>query len=223
MIKLGAGVCFFEKSLPTIQRCIESIRDNVDYIFGIDGRFTDELGRALFPDTEKLSPQYVRDYLKTVPNCILVDYPATEVQKRQRYLDLCRQYECQFLLIIDSDEFVMEGSDWKSFRYNLNQCTGGVHIYGVKFAYGYPEHDDETNYPRLWYKPWEMEYYNAHCLFRDKVSGKVSQSSSAAGPLIEGIRMAGDDSLRSREYQVQSFEYQTFLIDEEREIREACK
>lgn len=210
--KLAAGVCFYEKNVLTIQRCIESIKSHVDYIFAIDGRFDD------FPDAEKLSSQSVRDYLKTIPNLVLVDLPATEIKKRQKYLDMCQQYGCEFLLIIDSDEFVLPESDWTLFRNKLVPIQN-VNVYGIKYEYSYPVHHDATDYPRLWFKPWEMEYFHAHCLFRNKLTGVV-QKSTSGGPLIEGIRMAGDDSLRSRDYQLKSFEYQTYLIENEAEIRE---
>lgn len=220
--KLAAGVCLYEKSLDTVKRCIESIKANADYIFAIDGRFTDENGKALFPDRDPLSPQYVRDYLKSIPNVILVDLPSTEIRKRQRYLDMCREYKCDYLLIIDTDEFILPESDWQSFKQNLANCTNGNNIYSIKCLYGYPEHNDTSNSPRLWYKPYDMEYHVAHCLFKNKITGIVKKSSSS-GPLIQGIMMAGDDSLRGRDYQIQSFEYQTFLIEDEHDIREEFK
>ena len=219
MAKLAAGICFYEKSLETVKRCIESIKDNVDYIFAIDGRFTDENGKALFPDAEPLSPKYVRDYLLTIPNLILVSYPATEIQKRQRYLDMCKQFECDYLLIIDTDEFLLPESDWNQFIANLSKCNDEINIYSIKCKYGYPEHNDTSNSPRLWYKPYDMEYHVAHCLFKNKVTGKI-QKSSSSGPLIEGLMLAGDDSLRDRTYQIQSFEYQTYLIQDEHDVRE---
>lgn len=220
---LAVGYNFYEKSLATVQRGIESVKSHVDYIFAIDGRYTDEQGVALFPDSEPLSHEIVRNYLKRIPNVILVDLPATEIQKRGKYLELARQYDCEYLIILDGDEFVLPESDWQTFRANLEQCGNGnnqgINVYGIKYEYSYPTHHDATNYPRLWFRPWEMEYHHAHCLFRNKVTGKV-QKSSSGGPCIEGIRMAGDDSLRNREYQLQSFEYQTWLIEHESEIRE---
>jgi len=216
---LAVGYNFYEKSLATVQRGIESVKSHVDYIFAIDGRYTDEYGVPLFPDSEPLSHEIVRNYLQNIPNVILVDLPATEIQKRQRYLDMCKQYDCEYLIILDGDEFVLPESDWQSFKHNLEQCKPDTNIYGIKYEYSYPQHHDATNYPRLWFRPWEMEYFHAHCLFKNKITGRVQKSSSGV-PCIEGIRMAGDDTLRNREYQLQSFEYQTWLIEHEQEIRE---
>lgn len=219
---LAVGYNFYEKSLATVQRGIESVKSHVDYIFAIDGRYTDEYGTPLFPDSEPLSHPLVREYLQRIPNVILVDLPANETTKRGKYLSMCQELDCEYLLILDGDEFVLPESDWQSFKHNLEQCKPDCNIYGIKYEYSYPTHHDATNYPRLWFKPWEMEYHGAHCLFKNKVTGVVTKSSSGS-PLIEGIRMAGDDSLRSREYQLQSFEYQSFLIEEEREQREKYK
>lgn len=217
---LAVGYNFYEKSLATVQRGIESVKSNVDYIFAIDGRYTDPQGNPLFPDSEPLSHEIVRNYLKNIPNVILVDLPATEIQKRGKYLSMCQELDCEYLLILDGDEFILPESDWQQFKRNMeSQCNSERNIYGVKYEYSYPAHHDATNYPRLWFRPWEMEYFHAHCLFRNKITGKVQKSSSGI-PCIEGIRMAGDDSLRNREYQLQSFEYQTFLIENEAEIRE---
>jgi len=216
---LAVGYNFYEKSLATVHRGIESVKSHVDYIFAIDGRYTDEYGVALFPDTEPLSHEIVRRYLKSIPNVILVDLPATEIQKRQRYLDMCREYDCEYLIILDGDEFVLPESYWQSFKHNLEQCVPDTNVYGIKYEYSYPQHHDATNYPRLWFRPWEMEYFHAHCLFKNRITGRVQKSSSGV-PCIEGIRMAGDDTLRNREYQLQSFEYQTWLIEHEQEIRE---
>lgn len=219
---LAVGYNFYEKSLATVQRGIESVKSHVDYIFAIDGRYTDEFGTPLFPDSEPLSHELVRNYLKSIPNVVLVDLPSNETTKRGKYLELCKQYNCEYLIILDGDEFVLPESDWQSFKHNLEQCHDGLNIYGIKYEYSYPQHHDATNYPRLWFRPWEMEYFGAHCIFRNKITNVVTKSTSG-GPLIEGIRMAGDDSLRSREYQLQSFEYQSFLIEEEREQREKYK
>ena len=58
----------YEDSLPTVKRMIESIKDHVRHIFVIDGRW------ELKGPGRELSTDEVRDYIKSIPNAILVDY-----------------------------------------------------------------------------------------------------------------------------------------------------
>lgn len=207
--KLATGLCFYEKSLASIKRCVESIKDYVDVILAIDGRFDN------FPDSQILSSPEVREYLQSIQNVVLVDYPGSEVAKRQKYCSLCLEYQCDYLLIIDSDEYVMPNSKWEEFKNNLRNCENTSNIYGIRFAYAAPVHMDTTPYPRLWYKPYEVQYIK-HNLWQTSLQGQVS--STSGHELIEGIIMAGDDNLHTPKYIDQGRDYQRHLIRQENPV-----
>ena len=209
-MKLAAGVCFFEKSIPSITRCIESIKNHVDVILAIDGRFDK------FPDQSLLSTPEVREYLSSIKNVVLVDYPASEIQKRQKYCELAKEYHCDWLIIIDSDEYMLESSDWKAFQNNILQIKDRTrNVYGIRFAYSAPVHMDTTPYPRLWYRPWEVTYIK-HNLWHTQRQGDIK--SSANCPIIEGITMTGNNNLVSPEYIQQGRQYQEWLIRHENPV-----
>jgi hypothetical protein len=208
-MRLAAGCCLYEKSLPNVKRCVESIKNHVDYIFAIDGRFDH------FPDHSLLSSPEIRSYLSSIENVVLDDHPGPEVSKRQRYCELCRQHQCEFLLIIDSDEYVMEHGDWGRFKDNLSKLGDDRNIYGVRFAYAVPVHADTTPYPRLWWNPWEVSYVK-HNLWQTQRQGSVRSTSEC--PVVEGITMAGDNNLVSREYIDKGIQYQTWLLKQENPV-----
>lgn len=204
-MKLAAGICFYEKSLTAIQRCIESIKNDVDIIFAIDGRFDH------FPDKDDFSSPEVRDYLRSISHVVLVDLQAGEIEKRQKYCDMARDYGVDYLLIIDSDEYVIK-ADWKAFRKNLAKCSDSKNVYGIRFAYSAPVHFDTTPYPRLWHKPYEMHYIK-HNLWHSQKQGDIRSTSEC--PVIEGIIMTGDNNLVTPEYIQKGRVYQEWLIRHE--------
>ena len=52
---------------------------------------------------------------------MLIDFPRSEFEKRSKYLEYCFTYSVDILLIIDSDEFVLNNADWNIFRRNLKR------------------------------------------------------------------------------------------------------
>ena len=99
-MKIATGIIFYNDR-DSLSRCLRSIHDNIDKIFAIDGRF------PTFPDDSELSTDGSRRLVKSYSKCILVDYPRLEFDKRQKYLELCREYRPDILIIIDSDEYIL--------------------------------------------------------------------------------------------------------------------
>lgn len=107
-VKLGAGVIFYQDYFG-MRRLLYSLR-NLDYVFCIDGRFKD------FPNKDELSSESVRQTVKSFPNAILIDAPnLSEPEKRDIYFKLAQQYLCDWLLVIDSDEW-LQYFDYIKFR-----------------------------------------------------------------------------------------------------------
>ena len=217
-MKLAVGFSYYN-DLESIKRSIPSFINGVDYIFAIDGKYEGN------PNPNDYSIDGSTEYLKTFDKVVLDKYVGYEYEKRQRYCNLCKEYDCDYLLIIDSDEYVVK-ADWKEFRENILKLTKeneNQSFFGVSYIVdinGY-----ECAYPRLWYKPYCIEYYKAHCIFKDNRTGLITRSSSATAMkyLIKGIVCSMDDSLRSKGYLANTVEYQKKMIEMERPLRQSLK
>ncbi len=56
-----------------------------------------------------------RELTNLWPHCILTDISGSEIEKRSKYIDLSAKYSIDVLIIIDSDEYVLEDSNWEIF------------------------------------------------------------------------------------------------------------
>ena len=217
-IKIGVGYIFY-KDLASIKRGFPTFVPFVDHVFAIDGRF------SLY-EGDDYSDKETEEYIKSFPNVVYDKFVGMEHDKRQRYVDLAAKHNCDFLLIIDADEWVIS-ADWDLFKQNavkISREYPGENFLGVLVRYT-PEGfvpEEFSNYPKLWARPEEVEYYQAHCIFRNKKYGGVVRSSSNC-PVIEGIKLDWNDKLRSEEYVKSSYEYQQRMIDYEQPIRQKYK
>ena len=76
-------------------------------------------------------------------------------------------------------------------------------------------------YPRVWYKPDEMEYYGRkHYNFRNKDHNKINipHEGDHSCNLIEGITIGHDYTLRSQYYMKGRRYYQTWLENFEKKL-----
>ncbi|HSA75491.1 MAG TPA: hypothetical protein VLE21_04815 [Candidatus Nitrosocosmicus sp.] len=204
-MKIAVGYCYYN-DVESIKRGIPTFVNSVDYVFAIDGKFSLREG-------EDYSNDGSTEYLEQFKNVIIRKFVGMEHDKRNQYLDLAREYEIDVLLIIDSDEYVLE-ADWDLFRKNLENVK--ENISGVKFYYN---EKDWTPYPRIWKRPNEIRYYKTHNIFR--VQGNLIRSPVVKH--VEGISMGMGDDLRSDEYLKGTSEYQRKMLDYEIPIRHALR
>ena len=172
---------------------------------------------ARYPDFDyhtDLSDDGTRELAEEYENVILIDCPADEVTKRNRYLEACREYGIEYLLIIDSDEYLIE----RNFTQFIKSCeayNGPDEILGISCCY------DGVNYgayPRLWKNPGNWEYHRNHNIFKNRTNGQLLRSPPTA-TVIEGIKMAWDVSLRTREQESKTSEYQAKLMAKEKAVK----
>ncbi|UVF62248.1 glycosyltransferase [Nitrososphaeria virus YSH_1032793] len=147
------------------------------------------------------------------------EFHGTEHDKRQIYLDLCRELDIDILIRIDSDEYFSK-VNWKLLRDfipNLNQKVNYHCIWScfTGKSYGW--------YPKLWIRPYEIDYWNAHCLFKNRKTGIITRSTSVNGDELfkEVIQIRGDDTLRTKDYLHRTFQYQEKMIQREKPFRRA--
>jgi len=208
-------MCFYETSLETVQRAIESFKDHVRYIYAIDGKF------EFYKSDEPLSSNEVRKYLKSIPNVILIDYPnRLEPEKRNVYIDLCRDNLSDWALMIDADEYITKETDWDVMYEHLAELTNEEKtpaIYGVTLK-AYTNTKKQLSYPRLWRAPYLIKYHQTHNFFKFETDGKIYRSSTS-WPTIQGIFMQGNDKLRNKDYLDKSYQYQLELMKYEKPLK----
>ena len=203
-MKIGIGYCYYNDVL-SIKRGIPTFANEVDYIFAIDGKF-------IFRDGPEYSDDGSSEYLTQFKNIIIEKFVGMEHDKRQRYIELAKQYKVDVLIIIDSDEYVAE-ADWSKFKENLSKILdSSENIHGVNFF----TDNNITQYPRVWIRPHQINYWNTHCLF--EVNGNVMRSPKNLKP-VEGILFKMDDGLRTEEYLKDTSNYQYKMIQYEKPFR----
>lgn len=203
-MKIGVGYCYYE-DVESIRRGLPTFVNNVEFVFAIDGRFSLRNG----PD---YSTDGSTEFLEQYKNVIIRKFVGMEHDKRQQYVELAKEYNVDVLLIIDSDEYVAE-ADWPLFRKNLETILGSEqNIHSVNFFT-----DGNINkYPRVWLRPHQIRYWNAHCMF--EVNGNIVRSPKNTNT-VEGILFKMDDDLRSIEYLKETSDYQYKMIQAEKPFR----
>jgi len=206
------GFCFYEKSLDTVKRAIDSVKDHVRYIYAIDGKF------KLYESKDELSAPDVRQYLSTVPNVRLVDAPnLLENQKRQIYLDLAKRDESNYLLILDADCFITKDTDWNKFYEVLSGLGKGEKP--KIFCIAVQTTHKISWFPLLWYKPYLLKYLNTHNFWEDTTDGSIYKSTNN-GTRAAHIYLKSNDKLRTEDYLIKSRDYQSKLMAYEKPYKE---
>ena len=214
-ITLAVGFCFYENSLETVKRAIESWKDHVDVIYAIDGKFEE------FESDQLFSSDDIRAYLKSIPNVELVDVPnRLEHEKRQVYLDLCSRDLIDWLLIMDADEFITDETNWDMAKSRMMELSNEARLpmlFGMPYIN--PEKSKrELGYPKIWRSPYLIKYMRTHNFFQFTTDGKVYKSSTD-WERIPGIFARQNDTLRTKEYLDKSYSYQLKLMKRETPIK----
>lgn len=207
----------------------------IDYALCVDGKFPN------FKGNSKLSNDGSRQIVASFPRTVLVDFPDYEIHKRNRYLNLAEHTGTDYILIIDSDEYVEEETkDWKLFRRQLDgkhKLNWGHDIWSIDVEENAEDYVDTVNQilgrvtqpkrhnwqrefapkPRIWYHPWQFEYLLNHYTWRHKDKNhpehlRETVCSIAAWDTIPGIRLLHDHKLRSKDFLQKRLDYHRWLI-----------
>ena len=204
--QLSFGICMFND--PSVLRLLDSLPGEAKKII-IDGKF------ALNPSKQELSDRGLREGILSYENVILLDYPnLSEPEKRQKYLD---NNPCKYLIIIDSDEFIIS-ADWDKFYNKIQELEDGIHHIMFKVD----DNDGATSYPRLWVNPQDWKYVKCHNIFKNDKLGLILKSGFSDGITIsENLIFCGmDDTLRSSQYIKDTYDYQVLMMKYEKPLRE---
>lgn len=221
-MRIGAGIVFFDDA-KGLERCLHSIASNVDLVITIDGKFKE------FEGDYGISIDGSREVVESFPNTRYYCYPnITEIEKRNKYLEIAAKLGIDFLIVIDSDEYAV--IDKEELRRNLffiktgkelsESCNEFIpEVYGVKM---FDEQYEKQNMiierynERLLYKPGYLRYSAIHSNLIDINNSNRNFTTSKCTGEIDGITLFNDDRLRSSSYISKSLKYQTHLFNSER-------
>lgn len=191
-----------------VERTIASLNGGIDAVIVIHVQYqtVDLHNPRSLSDTKAVCLKY--------PNTNLFDLGiASELEARQKYLDLATDYE--FLLVIDSDEYISDGADWGYFRQNCQQVIdqhAEHYIYDIMFDGPIAESGPR---PRLFYCPSKIKYDRKHYWWR-LPNGRLADGMSDSCKLIDGIKITHDKSLRmDGNYNLAILKYQHWLLEHE--------
>lgn len=201
--ELCFGICFYND--PSIFRLLDSLPREAKKIV-IDGKF------AFNPNPQELSDESLRDRIKTYDNVMLIDAPnLSEPEKRQIYLS---NNPHKYLMIIDSDEYVL-AADWPRFYNFILTLDSGIH----HVFFETDNNGGTSTYPRLWVNPRDWRYVHCHNIFKNEKLGLVLKSGFSDGETCPALLCGMGDELRSKEYLNDTYEYQVKLIEYEKPFR----
>lgn len=192
-IKLTVELVFYN-DLFSLKRCIPSFINEVDNVLAIDGRHT------TYKRYDLLSDDGSREYLQSFNKIKLIDCPDYEVVKRKLAKTLS---PTDFLLIIDSDEYVV--GDWdefyKSFYVTILKDTQQTDLYCLPLE-RFNAIEVYDWHPVLFHIPAQFTYYqNKHNI---PIKKRQAEQTGIFAPTIcpynvKGIKLRHDHRLRSPE------------------------
>jgi glycosyltransferase involved in cell wall biosynthesis len=216
-MKIAAGICEYADP-DGLYRCLASLgldKDNgFDLAIVIHGKF----GHFDINDLEqKEALDQTKQVISKFPPKVklVVVHDNTEIENRNLYLQTAYQEGCDWLLVIDSDEYIARNANFKLFRDQLEfvMSLGLEHqIFDISFegnsAYRGPR-------PRLFYRPKTIKYWKRHYWLVLEESMKLYKGQSDAGRIIDGIFVIHDQTIRDSKHYNASENYHDWLRKEE--------
>lgn len=237
MLKIALATIFYNNYLE-MKRLIESIPNYgkvIDYWICIDGQFLYNIEKypGIPRKSNDITIKLISDSSPKFNDGVIIQYNiagALEYQKRNQYLEICKQKKIDVAIIIDTDEMFSYDTNgrvptptecWNRFKKNieLEMIKYPQHnIFGIKYI---DESGTETYKPRIWVNPSQMRYiYNSHYHYANMIREKDTLETfkknnicytQQAQAIIKGVTLIHDHSLRTKEYQQKREEYQRYL------------
>lgn len=168
---------------------------HISKVIAIDGRYPG------FRSPSHLSNDGSRECCKEFDNTVLVDcpYPATQIKKRNKYLQLSKQYGLDFLLILDSDEYIID-ANWPLFKH---ACEESVKLDDYQYRIYDVRYQNEMEWdlgerPRVWFRPWEIRYDVKHYrwVIKTKCKDRPVYEGNCGRRLLPGLTIKHHRSIR---------------------------
>jgi hypothetical protein len=211
-MKIAAGLCEYGDT-DGLYRCLTTLglddAKGIDKVIIIHGRFDNFNLRidpqAALEDTKKVISRFPKDRIDLVKS----NGGLTEIASRNLYLKRATELKCDWLLVIDSDEYLAQKlTDWKKFRKQLQYVMDlGLdhHIFDIQLDGNIPAFHGPQ--PRLFYRPHTIQYWGTHYWWVIEESKRILKGQSDAARIIEGIHLLHDHTIRDSKYYTASINY----------------
>lgn len=124
----------------------------------------------------------------------------TQVDARNQYMEKAGELGYDWLMVIDSDEFVLPNPDWKEFRRQLEYIQGlklDDQIFDVEF---FGSISDSGAFPRLFLYPQSVRYWIKHNWFVCTTKQILYKGVGDAGRIVTGIALRHGKVIRTMEH-----------------------
>lgn len=224
-MKIAAGICEYADP-EGLYRCLASLGlDNggIDLAIIIHGRFNhfdipNIVKEEALADTKRIISKFPPN---TVELAMASTTGASEIDNRNLYLKIAAKKGYDWLLVIDTDEYIARNADWKTFRSQLEfvMSLGLEHqIFDVQFEGNIPAYIGPR--PRLFYRPKSIKYWKRHYWWVLEESMTLYKGLSDAGRIIGGIYMMHDHTIRDSKYYNAAINYKEWQQVEEAKVAE---
>jgi hypothetical protein len=233
-VKKALGLSFFD-SINEITRLLDPIWKEFDYIIAVDGRYSNYEADHDFSNDgsyELIEQRY--------PNAIMDRCCAFQPYKRQRYLDIAGKLNCDYLVVLDTDEYIHpDFQDWPLFWKNLEKAAQSGHkVFKVKMwippewkkARNIARTNTWKSYIRIHKDPGSQRYctdYHYYWCDKDTTDEEIIKGGlvyQAFFRAIDGVRFTCDSLLRTPE-QLQTreeFAFRNIHDERRREYYQRC-
>jgi hypothetical protein len=204
-IKIAAGIVVYADA-EGLNRCLSTLALGKG---GFDGAIVIHRRYDHFDliDPESLEQTYLVG--KRYPN-VVVDHSdelITQVEARNLYMQMAGVLGYDWLMVIDSDEFVLPNANWQMFRDQLQYCQSlGLddQVFDVQFEGNVGERGPR---PRLFLDPSTITYWQKHYWFVLRKRMELLKGCGDAGRIIDGIKLRHGKLIRTQEHMEASNRY----------------
>jgi len=125
-MKVGVAVIGYE-SKNEIARCLDPFVGHVDAFILGDGKFDFYDAPNQYSKDGWLN--YAHDRYKDKLQVETYRYAGSQVVKRQKYLDIAGEIGLDYLIVMDTDDYLMaDYQDWPTFYSNLSKAEGRIFL-----------------------------------------------------------------------------------------------
>jgi hypothetical protein len=231
--RVAAGIICYQDRLG-LQRAINSCYEHIDKFIVIDGRYVD-WGAKTDPE---FSTDGTEEYCKSLDKVDYYQMFTTQTEKRTKYLQETKKHDCEFLLVLDADDYAHKETDWDQFHNFVNLDNGHFEYYHDKpckldtdltlaatpkskfpcqiHAVQFKISPNDIQWiGRLFFKPYELHYISHWKVKRGDMRTHYPKQDSFRVP---GLVMASDDMTRPKSRLNQDIDYQWDLFYREGSI-----
>ena len=207
-MRLAVGCSYFVTTANQFQellRMLDSVYEHVYKIYLVNGRYKE------FNHDWDYSPEWTTLLLKDkYTNIEVVNCCATQLVKRQIYLEMAGGDNCDYLLVLDSDDYVHpDFRDWDSFYKELEQVFDEEEL--LYFLWFWVDKtwkcsanpvvmETWQKYIRIHKRPGDQKYHMNHYTWRLKEDNSVNLNSLLAKKTLGGIKLTCDSLYRDEDF-----------------------